>query len=130
MDHHKLFEVSQNIAIQNAANRILIVEKDGKWMLPGGRLEENETWLEGLRREVREETTIKNFSVAKVLRVYTSDSGKTYGVIFLGKLEGNPEITLSSEHQKYVWLDSEDIDAYEFWHEGIKQSLTSAFREE
>lgn len=129
MEHHTLFEVSQNIAVQNTANRILILEKDGKWMLPGGRLEENETWLEGLRREVREETTIENFSVAKVVKVYTSDSGKTYGVLFLGKIEGNPEITLSGEHQKYVWLGLEDIDKYEFWHEGIKQGLAALLRE-
>lgn len=130
MDHHKQFEVSQNIAIQNTAGRILILEKDGKWMLPGGRLEGNEAWLEGLRREVREETAIENFSVAKVLGVYTSDSGETYGVAFLGTVEGNPEITLSSEHQKYVWLSLEDIDAHEFWYEGIKQRLLSVLRGE
>ena len=43
-----------------ARNAFLVIERadNGKWELPGGILEEHETVLEGLQREVEEETGI------------------------------------------------------------------------
>ena len=124
MENHKLFEVNQNVVIENNTGGILVLKKDGKWMLPGGRLEDNETWLEGLQREVKEETGIENFLIEKILNVDTSDSGKTYVVTFFVKLVEVPEIKLSKEHQECSWLDTKNIDTYEFWHEKIKERLT------
>jgi len=94
-------------------------------MLPGGRLEDNETWLGGLQIEVREETGIVNISIDDVLNVDTSDSGKTYIATFLCKTDGTPEIKLSNEHQSYAWLKAADIEKYEFWHEKIKKRLAT-----
>jgi 8-oxo-dGTP diphosphatase len=123
MPDHKLFRVNQNAILQNAEGLVLILKKDGKWMLPGGRLEENETWLEGLNREVREETGIREFSIEKILDVDTSDSQDTYIITFLGKVKENPKITLSDEHQDYAWLSGSNITKYKFWHENIAKSL-------
>lgn len=92
-------------------------------MLPGGRLEENETWLEGLRREVREETGILDFSIDKILNVDTSDSKETYIVTFLCKTYSSPEVRLSDEHQDYIWLNIEEIAKYEFWQKKIAERL-------
>ena len=100
----------------------MVLQKDGKWMLPGGRLE-NEDWLEGLRREAKEETGIFNFDVKKILNVDTSESGETYIVTFLCEIEDTPRIILSHEHQNYAWLKLRDIDKYEFWHEKIRERL-------
>ena len=93
-------------------------------MLPGGRLEENETWLEGLHREVREETGIVEFSIEKILDVDTSDSQETYITTFLCKVRENPKIILSDEHQDYAWLSIANLAKYEFWHENIAKRLT------
>ena len=60
MTNHKLFQVNQSAIIQNPAGEILILRGDGKWMLPGGRLEDGENWFEGFRREIFEETGIKD----------------------------------------------------------------------
>lgn len=127
MENHKLFEVSQNAIIQNTMGEILILKKDGKWMLPGGRLKEGENWFEGLSREIREETGITNFSIEKILDV--DNSGKIYFVTFLCKDMGNSGIKLSAEHQEYVWLNMKDINRYEFWHEKIKKRLESIPRD-
>jgi len=123
MQDHKLFRVNQNAILQNAEGLVLILKKDGKWMLPGGRLEENETWREGLRREVKEETGITEFSIEKILDVDTSDSQETYIVTFFCRLEKYPKITLSDEHQDYVWLSLADIVKYEFWHKSVAERL-------
>ncbi|OGN17636.1 MAG: hypothetical protein A3F48_02720 [Candidatus Yanofskybacteria bacterium RIFCSPHIGHO2_12_FULL_41_9] len=120
MEKHKLFEVNQNAIIQNVDGDILILKKGNKWMLPGGRLENSETWLEGLRREVREETGIQNFSVEEIANVTVSESGKTYIVTFACKIEGSQEIKLSDEHQDYAWIKGEDLSQYEFSHDKIK----------
>ncbi|MFA6006215.1 MAG: NUDIX domain-containing protein [Candidatus Paceibacterota bacterium] len=120
---HKLFEVNQNAVIRNSEGGILILKNVGKWMLPGGRLEEGETWLEGLQREVKEETGIEKFIVVKILNANTSSSGKTYIVTFLCEVESVPEVKLSNEHQEYVWLDLRNIDRYEFTNGKVKEVL-------
>jgi len=125
MPDHKLFKVSQSAILQDEEGLVLILKKDGKWMLPGGRLEENETWLEGLHREVREETGIREFSIKKIFDVDTSDSQETYIVTFLCNVKDNPIVKLSDEHQDMVWLSLTNISKYEFWHENISKRLTT-----
>ena len=122
MENHKLFKVNQNAIIRNGAGEFLILQKEDKWMLPGGRLE-NENWLQGLNREVKEETGIENLEMKKILNVDTSDSGETYIVTFLCQVENVPNVTLSHEHQEYKWLNIKDVDKYEFWHEKIKDRM-------
>jgi len=41
------------------AGRILIIQEKGKWKIPGGSPEKEETWKETLIREVWEEATVK-----------------------------------------------------------------------
>ncbi|NUQ57447.1 MAG: NUDIX domain-containing protein [Candidatus Paceibacter sp.] len=127
MESHKLFKVNQNAIIRNKSGEILILQRDGKWMLPGGRLE-SEGWLEGLRREIREETGIENFEVKEILNVDMSDSGETYIVTFLCEAEEKPEVVLSHEHQGYAWLKLENIGKFKFWHEKIRERLEIILR--
>ncbi len=126
---HKLFKIDQNIVLKNDNDEILVLEKDGKWMLPGGRLDKDELLEEGLRREVEEETGIKDFVIEKVSSVDMSDSGDTYISVSVGRIEGKPEVKLSNEHQNYAWIKPESLDDYSFWHEKIKERIKKALYE-
>lgn len=125
MNNYKLFKINQNAIIKNKEGKYLILQKDGKWLLPGGRLNENETWQQGLKREVEEETGIRDFKIKGISEVDINDEGDTYIVIFVCEVDPIPEIKLIPEHQKYIWLDLKEVDNYEFWHEKIKQRLLS-----
>jgi 8-oxo-dGTP diphosphatase len=123
---HKLFKINQHAIIQNNLGEILILKKDGKWMLPGGRLEEGEGWLDGLKREIKEETGIEKFLVLDVLGVDISDSKNTYIVIFYGKIDDKPNIVLSPEHEDYAWVGANTIDNYQFFYESVKEKIKNA----
>ncbi len=125
MKDHKLFKINQNAVIQDSSGKILILKKDGKWMLPGGRMEADKDPASGLKREVTEETGIENFEVEKILNVDLSDSGETYIITFLCKTINDPAIFLSSEHEGYDWVSKETINNYVFWHEKIKERILS-----
>lgn len=77
------------------------------WDLPGGRMEENETPFEGLRREIREEvgieidpTQAKPFHIGK----WGPAQFKVIGIIYVVTV-GDAHIQLSDEHDEYRWLD-------------------------
>lgn len=126
MREHKLFKVNQAAILQNAEGRILILRKDGKWMLPGGRMEDGENWFEGLSRELREETGIVDFTVVRPASVGTSDSQDTYLANLLCRVEGTPEVVLSSEHEAYEWVGLESLDKFNFWHPSIPERIKLA----
>lgn len=76
--------------------------------LPGGKVEEGETMVQGLIREVEEETGIRiSESTPKLIGSATGSNyfGKDFYVeLFEAKLANRPNITLSYEHERYEWV--------------------------
>jgi 8-oxo-dGTP pyrophosphatase MutT (NUDIX family) len=110
--NHASVDVSQALVLQRGDGKILLLEDfKGRWNLPGGRLENNEAWLAGLQREIREETSIVSFELRGVLNVYLRVSGssgrQTYGVVFNGTTQ-ETTVILSEEHRSYRWVASID----------------------
>lgn len=75
--------------------RALFVRENGTWLLPGGRLEANESPAAGARREVREETGLEVSieglgAVAEqtFVRAGTGESYEFYFATFLGEPRG------------------------------------------
>lgn len=86
------------------------------WMLPGGRLDEDDHPERGLQREALEETGLK---IKVISPVHTASWGTEkppkYAVFFLCKTAEKQNITLSHEHTGYKWVKFSDIEKIP-WH--------------
>jgi 8-oxo-dGTP pyrophosphatase MutT (NUDIX family) len=120
-----LFEVSQNIVLLNSEGKILILQKGGKYLLPGGRIQANEAWDKALQREIEEETGISDFRIERVVEVASSDTNDKIILTFLGSTNVS-KVVLSDEHESYAWISEHEIDNYDFWHPSIKERILKA----
>ena len=92
-------------------NKVLIVKRSenlekhaGEWDLPGGHIHEGEGDIEGLKREVKEETGLDIASPEMVL----DDGRKKY----YKTREYSGTIEISDEHTEYEWVTIEELDSY------------------
>lgn len=75
--------------------------------LPGGTLEDDETLLEAMLREVKEEigVDIEANSTKEIYSVTDYSAHGTHYSLFMTKLPVRSKIVLSWEHSSYEWLD-------------------------
>lgn len=112
-------KVGTDAAIFNERGEILLMERaDGSgWCLPCGFVEENETPIEGVIREVREETGLE-IKVKRLVGVFTRKASVKYGphtivaIIHLCEIVSG-ELTLSHEG---LALRYWPIDEMKNWH--------------
>ena len=74
--------------------------------LPGGTLEDNESLLETMLREVQEEAGI-NIDASTVDMVYSGTGYSKHGTqyaLFIAKLAMRPAVVVSWEHSSYEWV--------------------------
>jgi len=93
-----------------STGRVLVLRKpNGKWDLPKGHVEDNETFLAGAVRECLEET---GFSPDNTLTVYPyhhiSIPSVKWLKFFLATVAEEVEPILSDEHDYFDWLDPQD----------------------
>ena len=83
---------------------LVLVEENGRWDLPGGRVEDWEQMTDGLHREIKEETEL----IAEIVEPISSWSFEknsnllVTGKTFLCKWIGG-KVRLSGEHIGYFW---------------------------
>lgn len=98
--------VTQRGVIVTPDEHVLIVQRasDGGWELPGGRLDRREDAVEGLARELREETSLDPEIVAPVDTVaWVNDDGRgRFGVYYYCR-GTQRSVSLSPEHDEAEW---------------------------
>lgn len=122
-------------AIITDKERILIVQwkaaHDYKWHFPGGRLEEGEKEIEGLKREVKEELGLEIEHIKPAYAKYIGDDyckkGRDeprYALFYTAKLKGEGNIELNTEElESYRWITENEIDKIDFWLPFYKEML-------
>lgn len=103
-------EINQQLLLLQRAQGKL---EGGKWSVPAGKLEENETPENAAKRELFEETgiSVEDAHVQRLNALYIRKPEVDY-IYYLFKVQLNhvPEVCLSDEHQSYRWANSNDIE--------------------
>jgi 8-oxo-dGTP diphosphatase len=88
----------------------------GKYGLPGGRINPGEVFLDGLRREVDEETgleveVVRPVHVDEWRPVIKGTPTQIVGVFMLCEAAGST-VRLSDEHDDYKWIEPGEVEDY------------------
>lgn len=126
-----MHKITQNILLFNKKGHILLLKhKAGKWLLPGGRLNDGENWLDGLKRELQEEAGIKSFKITGVIGVDNWGEAESYRyVVFFKGKTNNSKVVVSNEIIDYAWLKNpQDLKHYDLWFNGLGKLIKKAFQ--
>lgn len=117
-------EQVRKVVLINDENKVLILKSSdlnvnhaGEWDLPGGHIHEGEDDIEGLMREVKEETALDIANPEMILHAGRKKYYKSSD--YSGTLK------LSEEHTEHKWVSIEDIDSYTMGAEFIKAAKTA-----
>ena len=115
-----VYGLAVRVLLTNQEGKILILKRStdsktnpGKWELPGGKVNQDESFDHALIREVYEETNIK---IALEHVVGASEQNlhiiRAVHIIMSGKIIDG-ELNLSNEHEGYAWVLMETLSDYE-----------------
>jgi mutator protein MutT len=134
----KVVQMINNAGVIIDNGKVLIIQRAsndsyaGLWELPGGGREPLEKSVDGVKREVKEETGLI-VEVIKVIGVFdfvNEKDGETRDhtqINFLVKPVGPIEVKISSEHQNFAWISPDEIDKYNISQE-TKEIIRETFR--
>ncbi len=133
MDKDKLpLRVGVGAVVLNKENKIFVgkrrdFQKNDKWQMPQGGVNQGEDLLSALKRELKEETSIKSIEILKELDDWTEYELPSYllGKIWKGKYRGQKqkwfilkfigddnEINLQTSHPEFIewkWVEPESL---------------------
>lgn len=89
----------------------------GRYHLPGGRIEPGEAFMDGLAREVFEETGLrvtagKPIFVGEWFPVIRGEQNQIVAIFFVCTAQTD-SVHLSAEHDDYQWIDPADFRQYD-----------------
>ena len=100
-------------------NKLLLLKyaqgsESGRWGVPAGKVEGDETPIEAAKRELFEETGISlecPSQIHYVTSIYVRKPSINYTFhLFKVQLNQRPDVKLSPEHQAYSWTTFQDIE--------------------
>ncbi|MGM5482801.1 MAG: NUDIX domain-containing protein [Nanobdellota archaeon] len=97
------------------------------WIFPGGRINENEKHITGLKREVSEETGLQvEVQIPCGVTMWGEGEDNRYAVFFLCKVKGKQTVVLSKEHQDYRWCSFDELASIRFHDSSFVDILNKA----
>ena len=132
MTNHQLpMRTGVGIIVLNNNNQVFVGKrKDNpgdKWQMPQGGVDKGEDFITAMRRELIEETSIKNIKILKEIQnMYQYElPNNLIGIIWSGKFRGqrqkwfitkflgkDDEINLDTQHPEFIdwkWIDPKDL---------------------
>ncbi len=119
--------VVTKVFIVNDAGKLLTIRRSEtddrrplEWDFPGGWLEEGEQPMDAVIREAEEETglQIRDPQLMHGQTEVTQHGSGTW-IFFVARVEGEPEVTLSFEHDQYKWDEPAAVLAQMKYHRQI-----------
>tara|TARA_B100000700_G_scaffold193315_1_gene212875 strand:- start:57 stop:527 length:471 start_codon:yes stop_codon:yes gene_type:complete len=117
--------------VLNSENKILVGKRKdnpvNKWQMPQGGIDKNESFLAAMKRELNEETSIKNIQIIKELDGWFQYElpKNLIGIIWKGKFRGQKqkwfvvrftgkesEINLKTKHPEFIewkWVEMDEL---------------------
>lgn len=131
----KIVEVVAAVIVKD--NMILATQRGygdykGKWEFPGGKLKDNESKIDALKREIKEELNA-NINVDKYLTTieYDYDTFHLTMHTYLCTLNNDIEFVYHNEkeleHDNMVWLEKSDLDKLD-WLEADKYLINKVLK--
>ncbi len=129
-----VLRVAAKAVLVNEEGKILILREastyeegtnHGRYSLPGGRLNTGESYEDGLKREVEEETGITDFEplypvyVGEWRPVIKGVPHQIIGIFTVCKVKSG-EVKLSLEHDHYQWVSPEEWSEYDIMEAEVK----------
>jgi len=104
--------VSVAAIVVNDDGRVLMTQRrdNAKWEPPGGVLELNESIVDGLRREVMEETKL-DIQPERLTGVYKNMRRGIVALVFRAHIIGGTPATTTAEASRLEWLTPEQVRA-------------------
>ena len=125
-------EKSCGVVLLNSNKVLLLQHPDtttsGHWDFPKGHVEKGEDEIQTALRELKEETGIDKAKIIDDFHNLISYSKETIlkEVVFFLGITNQEKVSISSEHQNFVWLEYES--AYErLTYDNAKKTLKKAF---
>lgn len=119
------------IILLNMDNQVFVGKRrdnpGDKWQMPQGGVDKGEDFLTAMKRELREETSIKNIEILKeIKKMYEYElPKKLIGIIWKGKFRGqtqkwyivrflgmDSEININTKHPEFIewkWIEPEKL---------------------
>lgn len=106
-------------AVIFSENSILCAQRSEKmslplmWEFPGGKIEKNETDIEALKREIKEEMLC---DVEVCEKITTTTYEYDFGIVNLHtyKCQLKEQIPTLTEHKSIIWVKSQELDQLEW----------------
>ena len=132
MANHQLpMRTGVGIIVLNNNNQVFVGKRkdnpSDKWQMPQGGVDKGEDFITAMRRELIEETSIKNIKILKEIQnMYQYElPDNLVGIIWRGKFRGqrqkwfitkflgkDDEINLNTQHPEFIdwkWIDPQDL---------------------